>query len=132
MDATLTVLRDWSLGALAVAAMGYVLMQVIKWNQAQNTTWTAETKKWGEGQQADKQALAIVLDKVAISMERTAASLTHISEALGRQEVKSDKATDDMAIVMRDIHTSMEQTKEAVAVIQKELKCHRKSMEKKQ
>jgi hypothetical protein len=152
----LTVLRDFSLGSVAVVGMLWLLQKVVAWQQEERKAWTAKVQDYADGQRDDKLAMAKVMeatasavqrmtDKQASAEDKQATSTTALAVALDKIGVNMDKTASilstitqslDAASIMRktdktDIEAAIGAVHTSVLAVHEDVKRHRRIVEKK-
>jgi hypothetical protein len=156
VEPALTVLRDFSLGALAVVGMLWLLQKVIAWQQEERKAWTAKVEDWGQTNKDDKMAMAKVLEAAAISIQRmtdkyddretaAAASATALAATLEKIGVNMDRVASPLATLTTAIEaqdavrktdsvataSAIDLVHQSVLAVHDDVKRHRRAMEKK-
>ena len=59
-----TQLRDLSLGAVAILAMAYIIVQLMRWQLEERKSWTAKVEEWGRQQREDRDVIIGVVKQI--------------------------------------------------------------------
>lgn len=118
MTFTPTDLRDLGLGIVSIFVLGWIIVQLMKWQLEERREWTAKVEEWGKQQAVDKDRVIAVIERTAIVMQAFLDQTTGMT-----RDRESSKAA--MTKSVEDICDNLRHNTAVLTLVLSEVKAHR-------